>query len=144
VWNMIRNPAAAEAIVEESVLHAVQHFRGDRGASIGTLVLHTARNRVLDWMKHQKVKERHLERRGHGNTRSAFAEALTREALELFDREVKRLKKRDRQVILMRVVDQMGFEEISQKLRLTVENARLIFWRARTQLAEWLGYMRAL
>jgi len=85
-----------------------------------------------------------LEKQGHRENRSAFADTLSREALKIFDVEIQRLSERQRQVLLMRIIDRLSYGEIGKKLEMSQGAARALGHRARTNLANWLGYMRAL
>jgi RNA polymerase sigma factor (sigma-70 family) len=105
-----------------------------------------ARNKALHWIRRRKVEETasgDLTR--HARTeRSAFREAISQEALDLFDREIRRLTKAQRQALLLRIIDHLSFDEIGVRMRMRAGAARALVFRARGRLTGWLDYMRAL
>lgn len=103
------------------------------------------RNSALDWLKRWKRQRTYLEKtRGACITRSAFAEAVSHEAIRLFEEALEGLTARERRAIMMRVVDHLEYTEISRRLRTTPVNARQLVFRARTRLESWLKYMKAV
>ncbi len=103
------------------------------------------RNRALDWLKRWKRQRTYLEKtRGSAVTRSAYAEAVSREAVQLFQEALETLTERERRAIIMRAVEDLGYAEIARKLRITPITARMTVFRAKIYLEDWLKYMRAV
>jgi RNA polymerase sigma factor (sigma-70 family) len=143
-WKMVHDTGAADAIAEDAVLRALERLEVDRPRFFLPWLFQISRNLALHWIRDKKSTERMLEKQGYRDNRSAFADTLSREALKIFDGEIQRLTERQRQVLLMRVIDHLSYEEIGEKLGLSRGAARALGHRARANLASWLGYMRAL
>ena len=104
------------------------------------------RNAALDWARKNKRRMQHLADNTNSLSpaRSAFAEAISKEALEFFDDSVSRLSKRERRAVILRVIDGLGFKDIGKKMKLTPQAARILFWRAKQNLRQFMVYMKAL
>lgn len=105
-----------------------------------SIVLNLARQ----WKRNETSHEMALRKQSVRSARDSFSEAISREALQLFDHELQRLTKMQRKILLLRIIDRLSFDEIGLKLNLRSGAARAIMHRARAKLRRWLGYMRAL
>ena len=143
-WKMVHDTGAADSIAEDAVLRALERLEVDRPRFFLPWLFQIARNLGLHWIRDKKSTERMLEKQGYRENRSAFADTLSREALKIFDVEIQRLSEHQRQVLLMRIIDRLSYGEIGKKLEMSQGAARALGHRARTNLANWLGYMRAL
>lgn len=103
------------------------------------------RHNAFDWVRHDKVARTFLEHNSREKvTRSAFAEAISREAMQFFDKAVKKLPRKERRIVIMKVIDGLCFRDISRKMKVTEVCARTAFWRAKQRLSGFLDYMEAL
>lgn len=106
------------------------------------------RNASLDWAKKNRRKMEYLTRNTNSmasisKTRTAFAEAISKEALQFFDDTVKKLSRRERRVVILRVVEGLCFRDVAKKMKVSPQAARILFWRAKENLKGFLSYMKA-
>jgi RNA polymerase sigma factor (sigma-70 family) len=142
---IVKNPEAAETILVDSITKAIERVDPARITKFLAYLKMVIRNQSLDWLKKSVKQRTYLKRAStHLTTRSAFAEAISREALKVFDEVVLRLTRRERRAFLMRVIDRLSFEKIAKRLKTTSTNAKTIVFRARQRLQGWMGYLRAL
>jgi RNA polymerase sigma factor (sigma-70 family) len=141
---MVYDHVTAEAIAEDAVVRALERLEVDRPTNFMAWLFQIARNLCRHFIRDRKATQRMLENQSRRNARSAFADAITREALQVFDVEFQRLTPRQRRVFLMRIIDRLSFREIGQKMELRPGAARAVFHRAKERLGTWLGYMRVL
>ena len=145
VWKIVHDTGAAEAIAEDAILRALEKLEDRRpSASFRNWLFSIARNMARHWIRDRKKEDGTLKKIGYRDTRSAFAETLTREALRIFDVEIQRLTEGQRKVLFMRIIDHLSYQEISERMGIRPGAARALCNRARNRLADWLGYMRAL
>lgn len=144
IRKMVYDPGAADSILADSISRAMERVESDKPRNFIAWLYSIARNMARHWIRDRKVYERMLEGRGERSTRSAFAEVMSQEALEVFDGELSRLSRNQRRALLMRIVDRMSCEEIAEKMELASGAVRALLHRARQRLRGWLGYMRAL
>lgn len=104
------------------------------------------RNAAFDWARKDKRKQEYIRinTNSMSATRSAFAEAISKEALQFFDSSVKKLSRRERRVVILRVVEGLCFNDVGKKMKLSPQAARILFWRAKENLKGFLKYMKAL
>ena len=141
---MVYDNITAEAIAEDAVVRALERLEEDRPRHFLPWLFSIAKNLCRHFIRDRKSTQRMLENQGYRETRSAFAETLTREAFQIFDVELERLTKRQRRVFLMRIIDRLSFKEIGDQMELRPGAARAVFHRAKENLGNWLGYMKVL
>lgn len=141
---MVYDNVTAEAIAEDAVVRALERLEMDRPTHFLPWLFSIARNLCRHFIRDKKSTQRMLEKQGYRETRSAFAETITREALSIFDIELQRLTERQRRVFLMRIIDKLSFREIGDRLDIRSGAARAVFHRAKENLGTWLGYMKVL
>lgn len=103
------------------------------------------RNAAFDWTRKNKKKMEYLKLNTNSmpGTRTAFAEAISKEALQFFDDTVKKLSRRERRVVILRVVEGLCFRDVAKKMKVSPQAARILFWRAKEHLKGFLSYMKA-
>lgn len=142
----MRDRHQVEIILADSISHALQRVLIDRPVYFVAWLAMIARNRAFRLLRDLEIEGRvfgDLASRARSE-RSAFAEAISREALDLFDRGIEQLTKSQRRVLLLRIVDHLSFDEIGARLKMRPGAARSHAQRAKGRLTEWVGYMRAL
>lgn len=141
---MVHDTGAADSILADSISRAMERVETDKPRHFIAWLYAIAQNMARHWIRDRKSYERMLGDRGHRSARSAFAEVMSQEALEIFDGELTKLTKTQRRALLMRILDRMSVEDIAGKMRLRNGAVRALLHRARLRLRGWLGYMRAL
>ena len=149
---MTRSPADAAEIVQETFLSAYQHlseFRGD--AAFGSWVHRIAANQALMRLRHQKVVEAaeqelnqpEFNERGtlveppaSGWAKPAEERALDEELGRAIEEATDRLPAGYREVFLLKDVEGLSYEEISELTHLSVPAVKSRLHRARLALRE--------
>jgi RNA polymerase sigma factor (sigma-70 family) len=138
--SITKHPWAAENVLDDSIVKAVSRVESSRVSKFLPYLKTILRNAAFDWVRRFKKQQDYLHLNHDLSTRSAFAEAISQEALEIFDGIVSKLPKRMRRIIIMRVVDRLSFGEISKKVKISKVYARGIFFRAKEKLRSLLAY----
>lgn len=141
---IVHDEHVAEGITADAIVRATERVLVDRPTYFLAWLQGIARNMAFHWRRHLKVHEKSVVDFHGKMERSAFAETISREALDLFDRGLRELTKNQRRALLMSVVDQMSCGEIGDRLNLKSTAVRSLLFRARSSLAGWIGYMHAL
>lgn len=141
---MVYDPGTTDSIVADSITRAMERVEADRPRHFIPWLYQIAKNKALHFIRSQKIEERVLESRKEHSARSAFAEAISKEALKVFDREVLRLNEAQRKILLFRIIDHLSMEEIGERLKMRPSAVRAVMHRARLKLRRWLHYMRAV
>lgn len=144
VSRIVHDAHVAEAITADAIGKAAERVSSDRPTYFLAWLQAIARNMAFHWIRDNGIHEKILMGLPKRAERSAFASAMSREAVSFFDSEVKRLTENQRRALLMRIVDRLSFDEIGVAMKMRAGTARALVHRARHRLAEWLGYMRAL
>lgn len=140
-----KHPAAAESVLEDSITKTIEKIDPAREIKFLPYLYMVVRNRAFDWVRRFCKQREYIKKNSIDVTaRSAFADAISKEALEMFDRVVKRLTRKERRAILLKVVDQLTFVDIAKKMKITALNARQLVFRARGRLQVWMRDLRAV
>lgn len=125
--------------MEDSITKTLQRIDPSRDIKFLAYLRMVTKNRALDWLRKFLRQKAYMERASTDLlARSAFAEAISHEALKTFDIMVKRLSKKERRAIVMKVVGQLTFEEISKKMKVPPSHVRQLVFRARGRLQVWM------
>lgn len=127
------------------MIKAIQRADKSRPGKFLAYLRMIIRNAAFDWSNKNRRKLEYLRinTNSQSDSRSAFAEAISKEALQFFDGCVKKLTRKERRVVLLRVIDGLCFRDIAKKMKTNPQAARVLFWRAKERLRDFLGYMKA-
>jgi RNA polymerase sigma-70 factor (ECF subfamily) len=142
----VRDRAAAEDITQEVFIKAFR-FRAlyEPGRQMSSWLRAIARNATSDWLRRQRPEDPHGESEvfacAKPNAESLLAEVGERARLR---NAMKSLTEQQRQVLLLRVVHQLSYAEISRKLGVTASAAKCLAYRAKTALIASVGMSPSL
>jgi RNA polymerase sigma-70 factor (ECF subfamily) len=137
--------AEVEDAMQQTYLQAYRALGGFQGASsVATWLTRIALNVALGIVRRQRVAAVDLAREVSGMTGDARdegpeANVARREAAELLERAVGRLRDEHRVVFVLREVEQLSTAETAEALDLTEENVKVRLHRARLALRELLA-----
>lgn len=131
--------------MNDSIIRALQRADKSLPGKFLAYVRMILRNAAFDWARKNKRKMEYLRinTNSQPSTRSAFAEAISKEALQFFDSCVKKLSRKERRVVILRVIEGLCFRDVAKKMKTSPQAARILFWRAKERLRDFLGYMKA-
>jgi len=146
---MVGRPADAEDIVQQSFVdafHALDRFRGEgRSHAFCTWFLHIVFNRAKDVLKSKKRTEEPLDGDVHASeamfaydASDPEARASQAESRRSLEAALLRLDPKYRQVVILRDVEELAYEEIREILRLPITTLKIRVVRARAMLREFL------
>ena len=144
-WRMLRDPAEAEDVAQESMLRLWRAAPGweDRGVAVGTWLYRVASNLCLDRLRRRR--DRPLEAAGDPADPAlppeARLQADTRSAA--LQQAVAALPERQRIATLLRHFEGLSNPEIAAALETSVEAVESLLARARRELAAQLAPRRA-
>lgn len=141
--SITKQPGVAEVILEDSIVKVLE--RGDLTKNFLGYLYMTVRNNAQDWYNKWRRQQQYIARNVDAavTTRTSFAEAISREAMKLFDKVISKMSRKQRRVVILRVIHLLSFEEIEKKTKIKKGAARQIFFRAKIHLEEWVEYLRA-
>ena len=129
------NPHEAEEIVSETFLRLWGSLDDVKVATVKAYLLTIARNLFLSERKRTNKRETLPEViRDNGPTPDVFAEQ--RDEVEATMRAIQLLPEMQRACLLMRVQQDVSYEEISRSLKISLSAAKVNVHRARLKLAE--------
>jgi RNA polymerase sigma-70 factor (ECF subfamily) len=146
----LRDPTDADDVVQEATLKAflhLQQFRADAG--FATWLFAITRNEIAQFRRKRKNVQLldDLDRSEEGPPRentqpdrgpSPLDLAERNELLRLLNRYIVRLSPKDRQVLLLREIDELTTEEISTRLGWPPNTVKSRYFRARHRLTRSL------
>jgi RNA polymerase sigma-70 factor (ECF subfamily) len=139
---LLRNPAEAQDVVQESMVRMWRHQSGIDRAGAPMWLKRTAHNLCIDQIRRRKVRSEvgseQLEASSTdpapGPDRLAESDRLAG-AIEI---ALGRLSEQDRSVLILREVQQMPYAEIAEMLELPMGTLKARLHRAREQLRKKL------
>jgi RNA polymerase sigma-70 factor (ECF subfamily) len=140
-----RDSADVEDAMQQTYLQAYRALAGFEGASsFGTWLLRIALNVALGVVRRQRMVEGELSAEVDEMTRGARDEgpeagAARREAVQLLERAVSRLREDQRLVFMLREVEQLSTADTAEALDISEENVKVRLHRARLALREILA-----
>lgn len=120
------------------VLDRIQSFDASRG-TFNAWIYRIARNTVIDHYRTTKDVTDTDDVWGLSSRDDIERDAELRESLESVERYLAELKPQHREIIIMRVWDQLTYEEIAEITGLTEANCKMTFSRAIRRLRDELG-----
>jgi len=156
VLQLLKNPQDAEEVTQDAFLRAhrgLVNFRGDAAFSTWLFQIATnlAHNRYWYWWRRKRDSSMSLEQTiGHDSSTTLVDiipaqeegpedEALTNELARRVEECLPKLSPKHRDILAMRIKDNMSYEEIAQKLKIRVGTVKSRIARARESLREKLG-----
>ena len=156
VLQLLKNPQDAEEVTQDAFLRAhrgLQNFRGDAAFSTWLFQIATnlAHNRYWYWWRRKRDVSLSLdqtigqdsditlvdvipdEKAGPGD------ETLTNELTRRVEECLPKLSKKHRDILALRIKENLSYEEIAQKLGIRVGTVKSRIARARERLKEKLG-----
>jgi RNA polymerase sigma-70 factor (ECF subfamily) len=150
--SLLRDPAAAEDIVQETFVSAITHLdRFEGRSSLGTWLYRVGYNASLDWLRRRKDEPLPPDEPGDESDavplpRSLVEWTLTPESRQAegemaaeLDRAIGELSEGLRVVFLLRDVDELSTQETADALGLTEGAVKVRLHRARLALREKLA-----
>ncbi|MBI1370825.1 MAG: sigma-70 family RNA polymerase sigma factor [Planctomycetes bacterium] len=138
VRSMVHQRADAEDLIQNIAAEAMVDFKSfDRGASFTAWVMGIARYRILNYYRTAR-RDRHIfdapsmERLAEAHERLSSQTELYRDALEHC---LNRLPERQRAMVAMRYGDELGREQIAERLKTTASAVAMALTRIRRALA---------
>ena len=136
---LLRDEDAAQDVVQESYLRALRHFGGFRGenarAWLLMIVRHccaTARKRGRREVAFVEFDER--QHSGHLEMATPELQLVRSDASESFQRALNLLSVRDREVLILREIEQLSYEEIALSTGVPIGTVMSRLSRARRRM----------
>jgi RNA polymerase sigma-70 factor (ECF subfamily) len=156
VHQLLRNPQDAEEVTQDAFIRAhrgLGNFRGDAAFStwLYQIATNLARNRYWYWWRRKRDKSVSIDAPvGHDSTLTladvipAEAESpddltVTQEFVDRVAAGMEKLGQKHREILILRNVKNLSYEEIADILHLTVGTVKSRIARARDSLREKLG-----
>jgi RNA polymerase sigma-70 factor, ECF subfamily len=156
VNQLLRNPQDAEEVTQDAFIRAhkgLANFRGDSAFStwLYQIATNLARNRYWYWWRRKRDKSVSLDAPVGNDTNTTLAEVLpaevetpdditvTREFVNRIGSGMERLGAKHREILVLRNVKNLSYEEIAQILGISVGTVKSRIARARESLRSKLG-----
>jgi len=156
VFNLLKNREDAEEVTQDAFIRArrgLDSFRGDASFStwLYQIATNLARNRYWYWFRRKRDYSISLDRPLTEDNDLTLEDVLPCEAENPLDATVTRefvdrvsecmndLSEQHREVLTLRNIDNLSYEEISNKLRVSVGTVKSRIARARERLRELMG-----
>lgn len=127
------NPAMADDITSETFLRALQAHGEIRQPTVRSYLFTIAQNAYRD-LRRRSRRETELDEKRPDSAITAQAHFEQKEELGAVLAALQELPETDRAILLMRVVDEMPYEEIASALDVSVTTAKVKVHRARAKL----------
>ena len=141
---LLRNPADAEDVVQESYLRAFRFFGGYHGGDIRAWLLTIVRNTTYTWL--QQNRSRELAEPINDEVEEIQADALDPETLVIQSAGVEALREalnelpiEFREVMVLREFEELSYKEISAIAEIPIGTVMSRLARARKRLHEQLA-----
>ncbi len=148
---MLRNPALAEDLTQETFLKAFTHLRSfDPGYKFSNWILKIAHNAAIDTVRRRGPQEVSFDEPGQREearldawlvdpASGAAAEAVERQDLRrVLAAAMDRLRPEYRQVVVLRYQEELSYEEIADITGWPIGTIKSHLHRARAEMAEFL------
>jgi RNA polymerase sigma-70 factor (ECF subfamily) len=149
---MLRNPALAEELAQETFLKAFTHLRSfDPGYKFSNWLLKIAHNAAIDAMRRRGPQEVPLDEPGPRDearrdtwlvdpNSGAAAESVERDDLgRLLRAAMDRLRPEYRKVVVLRYQEELSYEDVAEVTGLPIGTIKSHLHRARAEMAEFLS-----
>ena len=156
VHKLLRNSQDAEEVTQDAFIRAhrgLEKFRGDSSFStwLYQIATNLARNRYWYWWRRKRDKSISFDQPISGESNTTLAEifpssvaspkdnAITNEFQERVTASMELLNKKHREVLVLRNVKNMTYDEIASELDISIGTVKSRIARARESLREKLG-----
>jgi RNA polymerase sigma-70 factor (ECF subfamily) len=156
VLQLLKNPQDAEEVTQDAFMRAhrgLGNFRGDSAFSTWLFQIATnlAHNRYWYWWRRKRDSSLSLDQTIGQDSDTTLVdvlpadgegpgdEALTNELTRKVEECLPKLNKKHRDILALRIKDNMSYEEIAQTLEIRVGTVKSRIARARESLREKLG-----
>ncbi len=156
VLQLLRNSQDAEEVTQDAFIRAhrgLEKFRGDSSFStwLYQIATNLARNRYWYWWRRKRDKSISFDQPVGGESDTTLAElfpasietpedvAVTNEFQERVAAAMELLNDKHREVLVLRNVRSLSYDEIAQKLQISIGTVKSRIARARESLREKLG-----
>lgn len=145
IVRMVRNPALAEDLAQETFLKAFTHLAGyDSRYRFASWILKIAHNTTIDHLRRPHAptsslddgREAALADTIDSLAPSPLAAAARKELAAALDAAIDRLRPEYRQVVVLRYQEELSYDEIADMVNLPLGTVKSYLHRARTELAE--------
>lgn len=144
--SITKDLGAAELLVNDTIVKCAQMADPEKVPpyKIVSYLMTMLRNAAFSWFRHDRVVRAHLRVPRDLTSKSALAEAISREAVEYFKSLVADLPRSFRRVILLSVIENLTYDQISKRLKIPVGTVMSRMYRARqTLLPKFSDYLKA-
>jgi RNA polymerase sigma factor (sigma-70 family) len=145
---LANSPSDADDVVQEAVLRAFRGFEGLRGSDVKAWLLAIVRNchlTALDQRRRrafQPLPEEHDAQDGHhmiATTPDPESDSMRHDEARMLDRLMSGLPSDQREVLVLREIEDMGYREIAQMTAVPIGTVMSRLARARAALkARWV------
>ena len=156
VHQLLRNPQDAEEVTQDAFIRAhrgLENFRGDSAFStwLYQIATNLARNRYWYWWRRKRDKSISFDQPVGEDSTTTFGEvfaadvetpedaAVTQELIDRIARGMEKLSPKHREILILRNVKNLSYEEISGILQISVGTVKSRIARARESLRSKLG-----
>jgi len=143
--SITKDSGAADLVVADAISKCAQRIDPLKvpKSKIAAYLKMAVRNSAITWLRHHQNENAYLEICHEQAARSAFAEAVSREAMKVFDEVVAKLPRGWRRIVTLRIVDQLPFPEIAKRTRTKLNTVLTRFFRAKERLWRFIEYVKA-
>lgn len=148
VARIIGNPSAAEDIVQDTFIKLAADWKGEfiDGPAMSSWLHKVAHSKAVDWVRREvrlnKLHEEHQKERGehelplpqHGGENRVSPEIVLK-----LEEALLRLQDKEREVVLLKIYEELSYKEISEQTGLSETNVGFILHTAMKKLAKSLG-----
>lgn len=139
VWGYVKSKAVAEELVQDLFL-SIWENRADLDIeqSLKSYLFRAARNRSIDWLRHQKVEQewrdekRELNKQRRGSDQSERLHK--RWMLDLVEEAIRTMPERRREVFMLSRYEKMTYKEIAEFLDISVSTVETHIGKALVHL----------
>jgi RNA polymerase sigma-70 factor, ECF subfamily len=141
---LLRSPADAEDVVQESYLRALRFFAGFRGGDSRAWLLKIVRNTCYSWIRKNRPSESsdEFDETVHSSNQvaqTAEAKLISRAESERVRRALEALPATFKEVLVLREIEGLSYKEISDVTGIPMGTVMSSLSRARQKLREQLG-----
>jgi RNA polymerase sigma-70 factor (ECF subfamily) len=140
---LVRSPADADDVVQESFLRALRFFDGFRGGDSRSWILKIVRNTCYSWVRKNRPTELAEEfdetiHSGEGSTQDAEGMLVLRAESERMRKALEALPVTFREVLVLREIEELSYKEICDVTAMPMGTVMSSLSRARRRLREQL------
>jgi RNA polymerase sigma-70 factor (ECF subfamily) len=140
---LVRSPADADDVVQESFLRALRFFDGFRGGDSRAWILKIVRNTCYSWVRKNRPTELAEEfdetiHSGEGSTQDAEGMLVLRAESERMRKALEALPVTFREVLVLREIEELSYKEICDVTAMPMGTVMSSLSRARRRLREQL------